>query len=136
MYKGGAYTKLLRGVKNVTGHKRITNEVLYAGLPRISTTIRVRRLRFSSHCWRSKNEVDCDLVFWERKHGKRCVGGQAHTFVNLMEVDTGVHRDCLLPAMDRSNGVGWRESRSRGEGRSTEVNLVVVVGIVVVVVVV
>ena len=29
----GAYTKLLRVVKNVTWQKYITNEVLYAGLP-------------------------------------------------------------------------------------------------------
>ena len=49
----------------------ITNEMLYAGLPRISTTIRERRLRFSVHCWRRKNEVVSDLVLWEPKHGKR-----------------------------------------------------------------
>ena len=49
-----AYTKMLRVVKNATWRQCIINEVLYAGLPRISTTIRERRLRFSGHCW-SKN---------------------------------------------------------------------------------
>ena len=49
----GAYSKLPRVVKNVTWRQRITNDVLYAGLPRISTTVRERRLRFSGHCWRS-----------------------------------------------------------------------------------
>ena len=34
------------------------------GLPRISTIIRERRLSFSGHCWRSKNEVVSDLVLW------------------------------------------------------------------------
>ena len=47
------------------------NEVLYAGLPRITATIRERRLRFSGLCWRSKNEVVSDFVLWEPKHGKK-----------------------------------------------------------------
>ena len=76
-------------------------EVLYAGFPRISTTIRERRLR-----WWSKHEVVSDLVLWEPKHGKRSVGGQAGTFVDLLEADTGVPRDCLRAAMD--DRVGWR----------------------------
>ena len=33
---------MLRVVKNVTWRQRITNEVLYVGLPRISATIRER----------------------------------------------------------------------------------------------
>ena len=37
---------------------------------------------------RSKNEVVHDLVLWEPKHGERSVGGQARTFVDLLEVDT------------------------------------------------
>ena len=84
-----AYTKILRVVKNVTWQNRITNEVLYAELPRISTTVRERCLRFSCHCWRSKNDVS-DLVLWEPKDGKRSAGGQAHTFVDLLKADTGI----------------------------------------------
>ena len=87
-------------MKNVTWRQRITNEVLYVGLPRISTTIREGRFRFSDHCWRGKNEVISDLVLWEPKHGKRSVGGQARTFVDLLEAHTGVPRDYLPAAMD------------------------------------
>ena len=101
-----AYTKMLRVVKNVTWQKRIANEVLYAGLPRISTTIRKRRLTFSDHCWRSENEVVSDLVLWEPKHGKRGVGGQVCTFVDLLQADTEVPRDCLLAVMGER--VLWR----------------------------
>ena len=72
-------------VKYVTWQQRITNEVLCAGLPRISTAIRERCLRFSGHCWRSKNEVVCYLVLWESKHSKRSIGGQARTFVDLLK---------------------------------------------------
>ena len=117
----GAYTKMLRVVKNVTWQHRITNGVLYAGSPRISTTIRERRLRFSGHCWRSKNEVASDLFLWEPKYGKRSVGGQAHTFVDLLEADTDVPRDCMPAVMD--DKVGWRK---RAMGGSTEVDLVLV----------
>ena len=63
----------------------ITNEVLCTGLPRVSTAITERCLRFSGHCWKSENEVVSDLVLWGPKHGKRCVGGQAPTFVDLLE---------------------------------------------------
>ena len=79
--------------------------------PRISDTIRERRHRFSGHCWRSKNKAASDLVVWEPKHGKWSVGGQTRTFVDLLEADTGVPRDCLPATMfDR---VGWRK-RSTG----------------------
>ena len=104
---------MLRVIKNVTWQKRITNEVLYAGLPKISTTIRERRLRFSGHCRRSKNEVVSDLVLWEPKHGKRSVGGQARIFVDLLEADTAVPRNCLPAAID--NRVG-RRKRAMGGG--------------------
>ena len=103
----GAYTQMLRVAKDVTWRQRITNEALYAGLPRISTTIKEKNLRFSGHCWTSKNEVPSDVVLWEPKHGKRNVGGQACTFVDLLEADTGVPRDCLPAVMD--DRVGWRK---------------------------
>ena len=48
-------------------------------------------------------------------------------FVDLLEVDTGVPRDCLLAAM--GDRVDWRKRAMGvgGEGMSTEVDLVVVV---------
>ena len=55
--------QMLRVVKNVTWLERITNEVPCAEIPRVSITVRDRRLRLSGHCWRSKNEVVSDLVF-------------------------------------------------------------------------
>ena len=52
------------------------------------------------------------MVLWEPKHGKRSVGGQARTFVDLLEADTGVPRDCLPAVMD--DRVGWRKRAMRG----------------------
>ena len=106
------------------------------------TCIHSHRLKRSSHscprwvnadnkthpaCTRSKNEVVSDLALWELKHGKGSIRGQARTFVDLLEEDTRVPRDCLLAVMD--DRVGWRK-RTTGEGGSTEVNQVVVVAIV------
>ena len=108
---------MLRVMKNVTWSKRITNAVLDVGLPRISTTIRERRISFSGHCWRSEDEVVSDLVFGERKRVKRIVGGQACTFVDLLESDSGVPRDCLPAAMD--DRVGWRKKTMGGQLKST-----------------
>ena len=74
-------------------------------------------LRFSGHCWRGKNEAVSDLVLWEPKHGKKNVGGQTGTVVDLLEADTGVPRDCLPAAMD--DKVGWRKKIMRFRLRST-----------------
>ena len=102
----GAYTTMPRVVKDATWRQRIINELLYMQ-GYLGSQPQGRRLRFSGHCWRSENEVVGDLVLWEQKHGNRSVGGQAGTFVYLLEVDTGVPRDCLPAAMD--DRVGWRK---------------------------
>ena len=112
----GTNTKMLRVVKNVTWRWLSTNEVLYAGLPRISTTIRGRCLRFSGHCWRSKTEGVSHLVLWEPMHSKRSVRGQTGTFVDLLEVDTRVPRDCLPAAVDDKVGGRKRAMGGRGGG--------------------
>ena len=48
-----------------------------------------------------------DLFLCEPKHGKRSIGGQARTSVDLLEADTGVPRDGLPAMMD--DRVGWRK---------------------------
>ena len=65
------------------------------------------------------DKVVSDLVVWESKHGKRSVGGQARTFVDMLEADTGVPRDCLPAAIDdrvdwrkKAMGVNWGRPRS------------------------
>ena len=100
----GSQPQLERGT---LGSAVITTEVLHAGLPRISAPIRERGLRFSGHHRRSESEVVSDLVLWELRHGKRSVGGQACTFVHLLEADTGVPRDSLSAVM--GDRVGWRK---------------------------
>ena len=53
---------MLRVVKNVTWRQHVTNEVLYAGLPRISTTIGERSLSSVVIAGGLKMEVNGHLV--------------------------------------------------------------------------
>ena len=62
------------------------------------------------------------IWFCGNKRGKRSVERQAHTFVDLLEAETGVPRD-LLAGSD-----GWQDwLKKESHGGSTEVGLVVVV---------
>ena len=69
------------------------------------------------------------MALWEPEawQKERQRTGSHINFVDLLEADTGVPRDCLPAVMD--DRVGWRKSH----GGSTEVHLVVVVVVVVVV---
>ena len=95
----------MRVVKNVIWRQRITNEVLYVGLPRISTTIRKRCLRFSGHCWRSKNEAVNDLVLWEPKHGKGASEDRlAHLSLSCRRTPRSLETACWQPRMTELAG--------------------------------
>ena len=58
----GTYTRMLRAVTNKSWRDHLTNEQLYGNIPKISKSIRMHRLRFAGHSWRSKYEVASDLV--------------------------------------------------------------------------
>ena len=53
----GVYTRLLGAATNTSWKAHLTNHQLYGNIPKLSTTICTRRLRFSGHCWRSKKEL-------------------------------------------------------------------------------
>ena len=60
---------MLRVIKNVTWRDHIENKTLYGTLPKLTTTIAERRLRFSGHCLRSKEELINKVILWEPQHG-------------------------------------------------------------------
>ena len=59
-------TKMLRTVLNFPWRQHPTKKELYGHLQPVSNKIKDRRLRFSGHCWRSKNELASDLLLWKR----------------------------------------------------------------------
>ena len=61
---------------------RITNKELYGNLPPISKTLQTRRLQFSGHCWRGKNEIVSQMLHWDPTHGKQSRGCPAITFID------------------------------------------------------
>ena len=77
------YSRLLRVALNVTWRDHISNEELYGDLPPISTSLQIRRLQFSGHCWRSENETVSQLLLWDPKHARswRCAQ-QQHLLIN------------------------------------------------------
>ena len=91
----GAYTRMLREALNVSWKSHLTNNELYGHLPQVSSTIRERRLQFSVHCWRSKDEI-----LWEPLHGKRSRGRPAKTFIDQLTEDTGIRKEHISKAMD------------------------------------
>ena len=90
----GCHTKLLRAALNVSCNDHISNKELYRDLPPISTrlSLKVRRLQFSSHCWRSKNKT-VSHFFWEPNTVVR--RSPETTFIDQLESDTGLKRQDL-----------------------------------------
>ena len=76
---------------NMRWQDRISNKELYVDLLPISTTLQIRRLQFSGHCWRSKNEVISQLRLWDLNHGRRSRGRPATAFIEQLKRNTGIH---------------------------------------------
>ena len=67
----GTYTRLLRAAINVKWQSHTIKQILHGNLPKVTSTIKQRRLKFCGHCWRSKDEVVSQMLMWEPNHGKR-----------------------------------------------------------------
>ncbi|XP_047471480.1 uncharacterized protein LOC125026921 [Penaeus chinensis] len=95
----GACTKMQSVVQNVNWCNHVSNKTLYGSLPKITTTIAQRRLRFAGHCWRSKQEVVHKLLLWELAHGRRSGGRPALTFIDQLIKETNITKEQLPGAM-------------------------------------
>ena len=60
------YTRIL----NKSWRQCPIKQLLYVHLPPITKTIQVRRIRHAGHCWRSRNELICDILQWTPSHGR------------------------------------------------------------------
>ena len=89
------YTKMLRVVKNVSWKQHMRNDVLYGEIPQITTAIAAQRVRFSGHCWRSKDELAHQLLLWKRTHGKRARGRPRRTVIDQLVDNTELQKEDL-----------------------------------------
>ena len=62
---------MLRAALNKSWSDHVTTKEFYGKIPRISDTIREKRLRFTGHCWRNRSEVVSEVLLWNLQHGQR-----------------------------------------------------------------
>ena len=99
---------MLRAVINKSWRDHLTNEQLYGDIPKISKSIRMQRLRFAGHCWRSKDEVASDLILWQTQHGNHSSGCIAKTYLFQLRDDIDLLTiDEIKTAMNDREG--WKK---------------------------
>ena len=60
----GNYTRVLRAILNNSWRQQHTKQQLYGHLSPISKSIKVRWTRHAGHCWKSKNALISDILWW------------------------------------------------------------------------
>ena len=76
----GCYTKLLRMLLNISWRYKISNKILYNGIPLITDVVASRRMRFSGHCLCHNDEIAHNLILWEPKFSRRNRGRQWYSY--------------------------------------------------------
>ena len=71
----GNYTGMLPAILNNSWKKYPTKQ-----LPLIRKTLQVVRTRHVRHCWKSKDELICDILLWTPSHGLAKAGRLARTY--------------------------------------------------------
>ena len=66
----GLYTRLLRFALDISWKDHVTNEKLYAGLPKLSDKLRSRTLGIAGLCVHHPEEAAHHTILWEPTHGK------------------------------------------------------------------
>ena len=85
----GCYTRMLRVVLNINKSAHVSNNILYAGIPKVSDKIAARRMRLAGHCQRHQELPASKLVLWEPTHGHRSRGRPTLTYVDVLKRDAG-----------------------------------------------
>ena len=106
----GTYTKMLRMVLGVTWKDKVSNEVLYGRLPRLSDKIKSRRLKLAGHCVRHPEILANDLVLWEPEvgSGETKRGRPKQSYPSMLLRDVGTISKEELRTLMRDRDV-WRE---------------------------
>ena len=74
----------------IKGSCHVTNEKLYAGLPKLSDNLRSRRLGIAGHCVRHPEEAAHHTILWDPAHGTSRRGAPCMKYVTLLKKDTGL----------------------------------------------
>ena len=74
----------------ISWQDRVPNEEVFRNIPRVSETVRTRRLRLAGHVQRHEELTAHQLLFWEPDRGSRGRGRPKKTFINQLREDTGL----------------------------------------------
>ena len=94
----GCYTRMLRKIYNLNSLAKVSNNVLYKGINKITNTIRIRRLKLASHVFRDKSSPAQHTVTWDLRHGQISRGRSKNTFITTLLKDTGLNSTAELEA--------------------------------------
>ena len=129
------YTRILRIILNVHWSQKVTNEVLYGAIEKISTKIRRRFSKFAGHCLRRDDEVVSDLVLWEPTHGTRRRGKPPESYIRNLDRETGIPASEMRVSM--MNRAVWRTllsgkqlSRNKQVSKKYDISMFCIHGIV------
>ena len=101
----GAYTRMLRAALDISWTKHITNIELYGNLPKITDTLKERRLRFIGHVWRKTDETAQKLLLWEPTQGKRKRGRPRYSYVDQLRDNTSFEKKTFNGEDAKQKGV-------------------------------
>ena len=80
---------MLRAALNKIWQDHMSNNELYGNIQKISITIKEHRMRFSGHCWRSREEMISEVLLWEPTHGQRKPERPNKTYTAQLREDCG-----------------------------------------------
>ena len=98
---------MLRAILNKSWQQHPTRRQLYSHLPPVTKTIQARRTRHAGHCWRSRDEIVCNVLLWTPAYGQSKAGRPARTYIQQLCDDTGCNPEDLPEAMNDKET--WRE---------------------------
>ena len=103
----GNYTRMLWAILNKSWRQHPPRNQLYGHLLPITKTIKVRRIRHAGHCWRSRDELISNILWWTPTYSRPKAGRPARTYIQQLYEDTGCSPEDLPEAMnDREK---WRK---------------------------
>ena len=105
--RDGNCTRMLWAILNKSWKQHPTKQQLYSHLPPISKTIQIRQTKHAEHCWRNKNKLISNILWWSPSHGCASVEWPSRTYQKQLCTDTGCGLENLPEVMDDRGK--WRE---------------------------
>ena len=108
----GCHSNMLRMALGINWWDKVRNEEVYQNIPRVSDTVRARRLRLAGHIQRHPELTAHQLLFWEPDRGNRSRGRPHKTFLKQLRDDAGLASDKEIQDLMQNREL-WRDMVAR-----------------------